>query len=92
MTVTTQTRHVQENVGHSVVGYDEAVALGRVEPFDDASKLDDARRLIVGLDTSAAVDAEPPPDPLDAIATDVITSQRRRSIVAPLASAIPSFE
>ena len=57
MTVTTQTRRVQENIGHSVVGNDEAVALGDVEPFDDASKLDDPRRLIVGLDTSAAVDA-----------------------------------
>jgi hypothetical protein len=29
---------------------------------------------------------EPPPDPLDVIATDVMTSQRRLSIVAPLAA------
>jgi hypothetical protein len=34
--VAPQTGHVQKNIGHPVVGNDEAVALGDIEPFDDA--------------------------------------------------------
>src|SRR5205085_1200205 len=44
--VAAQTRHVQENIGQAVVGHDEAVALGYVEPLDDAGQLHDAGRFI----------------------------------------------
>src|SRR6185295_11427268 len=44
--VAAQTGHVQEDVGHAVVGNDKAVTLRDVEPLDDAGELDDARRLI----------------------------------------------
>ena len=54
--VAAQAGHVQEDVGHPVVGNDEAVALGDIEPFDDAGELDDARGLIADLTADAAVD------------------------------------
>ena len=44
--VAAQAGHVQQHVRHAVVGNDEAVALGDVEPFDDAGELDDGRRLV----------------------------------------------
>ena len=43
--VAAQARDVQQHVGHAIVRNDEAVALGDIEPFDDAGDLDDARRL-----------------------------------------------
>ena len=46
--VAAQTGDVQQHVGHAVVGNDEAVALGDIEPFDDAGYLDDVRRRIAG--------------------------------------------
>src|SRR5262249_33672520 len=57
--VAPQAGHVQEDVRHPVVGNDEAVTLGDVEPFDDAGELDDARRLVTDLAAGAAVDAQP---------------------------------
>ena len=56
MPIATQTGHVQEDVGHPIVGNDESVTLGDVEPFDDAGELDDARGLIANLTAQAAVD------------------------------------
>ena len=56
MPVATQAGHVQEDVGHPIVGNDEAVALGDVEPLDDAGELDDAHGLIAHLTAQAAVD------------------------------------
>ena len=50
--------HVQENIGHPVVGDDEAVALGDVKPFDDAGELDDARRLVTNTRHRGAVDPQ----------------------------------
>jgi hypothetical protein len=37
---------VQENVGAAIVRHDEAVALGHIEPLDDAGELDDGCRLV----------------------------------------------
>ena len=51
--VAPQARHVQEDVGHAVVGNDEAVSLGDIEPLDDAGELDDARGLVTDLATGA---------------------------------------
>ena len=62
--VAAQARHVQENVGHPVIGNDETVALGDVEPFDDAGELDDARRLVADLAARAAVDSQTAARPL----------------------------
>src|SRR5262245_31056633 len=56
--VAPQTGHVQEDVGHPVVGNDEAVTLGDVEPLDDAGELDDARGLVTDLATGAAGDTQ----------------------------------
>ena len=39
--VAAQAGHVQQHVGHAVVGNDEAVTLGDIEPFDDAGDFDD---------------------------------------------------
>ena len=46
--VTAQAGHVQQHVGHAVVGNDEAKSLGDVEPFDDARQLDEIGRRLVG--------------------------------------------
>src|SRR5215471_17476996 len=54
--VAPQASHVQENVRHPVVGNDETVALGDIEPLDDAGEFDDARGFVadLGTDTAAA--------------------------------------
>src|SRR5262249_17231560 len=52
--VAPQARHVQKNVGHPVVGNDEAIAFGDIEPLDGAAELDDARRFAADLAASAA--------------------------------------
>ena len=54
-TVAPQTRDVQKNVGHPVVGNDEAISFGHIEPLDDAAQLDDASRLARDLATGGAV-------------------------------------
>jgi hypothetical protein len=59
-----QARHVQQNVGHPVIGNNEAIALGDVEPFDDAGELDDARGLVADLAARAAVDFQTAARPL----------------------------
>ncbi len=46
--VAAQTGDVQEHVGHSVIGNDEAVALRDVEPFDEAGDLDEPNRCFLG--------------------------------------------
>src|SRR5712691_3186798 len=46
--VTAQAGDVQEHVRQAVVGNDEAVAFGDVEPFDRAGELDHAHRGLIG--------------------------------------------
>src|SRR4051812_460784 len=53
-----QAGHVQENVGHSVVGGYEAEAFGDLEPLDDARELDDARSSVADLAPGATVQPE----------------------------------
>jgi hypothetical protein len=49
--ITAQRRHVQQHIGHAVVGNDEAVAFGDIKPLDDTSDFDDARSgLVVNSD------------------------------------------
>src|SRR5262249_57289215 len=62
--VAPQAGHVQENVGHPVVGNNEPVALGDVEPFDDAGEFDDARGLVADLATGAAAGRQTAARPL----------------------------
>ena len=40
---------MQENIRQPVVGHDETVSFGYVEPFDDAAELDNARNFIVDI-------------------------------------------
>src|SRR5262245_19852726 len=54
--VTPQAPRVQQNVGLPVVGHDEAIAFGDVEPLDDAGKFDDVRGRIADSDTTGAFD------------------------------------
>jgi hypothetical protein len=54
-TVAPQAGHVQKNVGHPVVGDNETVTLGDIEPLDGAGELDDARSF--GADVSAGAAA-----------------------------------
>ena len=44
--VAAQAGHVQENVRAAIVRHDESIALGDIEPLDDAGELDDGRRLV----------------------------------------------
>jgi hypothetical protein len=78
---------VQEDVGHPVIGNDEAVSLGDVEPFDDAGELDDARRLVAEFAASAAVDFQTAARPLRSNSVRRHDAQRRRSVQALLAHA-----
>jgi len=45
--VTSQARHVKEDVRHPVVGHDETKTLGHIEPLDDAGQLDEIGRRFV---------------------------------------------
>src|SRR5262245_8556432 len=62
--VAAQTGHVQEDVGHPVVGNDEAVTLGHIEPLDGAGQFDDARGLVTDLATGTAGDTQTAAGPL----------------------------
>jgi len=48
-TTAPQARNGQKNVGHPIVGTDDAIALRDVERFDDAAEFDDARGLLTTL-------------------------------------------
>ena len=41
-----ETGHMEENVGHAVIGQDEAEAFGHIEPLDPAAHLDEIERRI----------------------------------------------
>src|SRR5262245_44213907 len=58
-TVAAQAAHVQKNIGHAVVGNDEAKALGDVEPLDRAAELDDARGLVADFSAGSTVRFQP---------------------------------
>ena len=54
---------MQQDVRQAVVRHDEAIALGDIEPLDDAGELDDLVAVIVGdVATCLRVQA---PDPLE---------------------------
>ena len=69
--VAAQAGHVQQHVGHAVVGNDEAVTLGDIKPFDNARHFDDARSSSV-ISTSG-----PSPAPIDfvSIPSDAMTQR-----------------
>ena len=46
--VAAQAGHMQKHVAHAIVGHDEAITLGHVEPFDDAGHFNDLRRGLIG--------------------------------------------
>src|SRR5215470_16584529 len=62
--IAAQTCHMQENVWQSVVGHDEAVSLGYVEPLDDAAELDNARNFITDIADRFAICSDTNPWPL----------------------------
>ena len=45
-TVAAQARHMQQHIGGTIIGNDEAEALGDIEPFDGAGDFDQVRRRI----------------------------------------------
>ncbi len=47
VTVAPQARHVQQNIRHAAVGYDESIALGNIEPFYHAGELGYGRSRLV---------------------------------------------
>ena len=49
--VAAQAGHMQQHIRHAVVGNDEAVTLGDIEPLDDAGNFNDVRcRLVTEID------------------------------------------
>jgi hypothetical protein len=55
---------MQKNVGHAVVGNDEAIALGDIEPLDAARELDNARGFVADFAAGGAVRSQPAARPL----------------------------
>ena len=45
--VAPQARHMEQDIRHSVIGQDKAIALRDIEPLDDARDLDDGRAGLV---------------------------------------------
>src|SRR5262245_20380125 len=79
--VAPQARHVQENVWHAVVGNDESISFGYIEPLDDAGELNDARRLVTNVVPRGAANPQTAARPLR------FNSVRRHDAPTPPASA-----
>src|SRR5215470_6735279 len=83
--IAAQTCHMEENVRQPVVGHDEAVSLGYVEPLDDAAELDNARNFITDIADRSAISADTNSWPLGSNAIRRSHDPARRSPPAPSA-------
>ena len=71
VSVAAQAGHVQKNVGQPVIGNDEAITLGDVEPLDDAGhSMTLAASSPTSLPSSRRSSSKPPLDPLGPITSE----------------------
>ena len=64
---------MKKDVRQAVIGNDEAVPLGDIEPLDDAGELDDARRLICVLAPAPGSIPYGAPSPFGPTPSDAMT-------------------